>query len=42
MHVGVMEKLNDYYSYFVKEENIGKNISIPAGHGQVLAIHSEV
>jgi hypothetical protein len=32
---GVMEKLEEYYSSFVKSENIGRNFSIPAGHGQV-------
>ena len=30
-----MDKLYDYYSHFVKAENIGKQFSIPAGHGQV-------
>jgi hypothetical protein len=36
---GVMEKLEEYYSSFVKSENIGRNFSIPAGHGQLSNVY---
>ena len=31
-----MDKLYDFYSAFVKADNLAKNYSIPAAHAQVI------